>query len=163
MGKDRQTVNPTLKRVYSYGQMAFGAITGICVTVGSVYAFLSKYPTEPQVQKLIHAHSVDVVATGEPLPHNNRFKKVERQLKALREAQASDQEIVVALKSTSLETMKVLVRRIVADLEARPSRRMEKGAIAEDIFEHWIEKGNPPIEALRKAVRACSRATCRIP
>lgn len=157
MSNSRPTVNPLVKTLFAYGQMLFGAAAGVCIAVGAVWTFLSNYATDVEVDAKIKKHSAGLVETGETAPHEARFSKLERQTKKILATQTQDHELITALKSTSLDTMKILVRRIVADTEPKRSLRMQKSAIAEDIFEYWIEKGEKPIDALRKAVRACGR------
>lgn len=165
MANSRPTVSPTIKRAYTYLQMLAGALTIIGGSVAVVYAFLDDYAKDAEVTEAIRKHSMDIVETPKaPLPHNNRFSKIELELKAIRESQSKDQEIITLLKSTDVETMKILVRRIVADMEPDKRHRMNRGAMAEDVFEYWLKKEEPPIEALRKAVRACGRGgRCYVP
>lgn len=152
------------KRAYTFGQMVLGALSGLAIFAASVYAFLDSYSTDAEVAEALRLHSVDVVKGDNPLPHNNRFTAIELRLQSLQESQAKDQEIVVMLKSTNVETMKILVRRIVADSEPKRALRMQRAATAESIFEHWIDHGQKPIEALRRAVRACGRGrNCQLP
>lgn len=130
---------------------------GVCITVGAVWTFLNGYATDAEVDAKLRNHSADIILPGETHAHDARFSKLEAQTKKILEVQAQDQELILALKDTSLDTMKILVRRIVADTEPKRALRMQKSAIAEDIFEYWIDKGEKPIDALRKAVRACGR------
>lgn len=143
--------------------MGFGALVAMGTVIGAVYAFLGNYATDGEVKAQIRAHSVGLVDKDQPLPHNNRFTRIETELTAFRDTQAKDQEIITLLKVTDKETMKILVRRIVADLEIRKTHKMEKGHAAEEIFDYWLKKGEPPIEALRRAVRACRKRSCEVP
>jgi len=157
VGDSRPTVNPLIRKLFAYGQMLFGAAAGVCIAVGAVWTFLSHYATDIEVEAKIKKHSVDLVEKGEPLPHDARFSNLEAQVTKLLITQARDEELISALKATSTDTLKILVRRIVVDTEPKAALRMHKGAVAEDIFEYWVEKGEKPIDALRKAVRACGR------
>lgn len=143
------TVNPAAKKVYSYGKMIFGALAGLCVFVGSVYAFLDNYVTKEDLR----FNNIDRVSKGEPLPHDKRFIKLEDELKAMRESYSKDRELVLILKTTSEETLELLAGRIAADSEPRKTLRAMRASAARESFRYHIGKGETPIDALRMALR----------
>lgn len=151
--KDRPTVNPTTKRIYRYGQMLFGVITGMATIAAGVYAFLNSFAMDWELKESIHKNNLDIIDVGEKLPHDARFKKLENDIDKLQLAASILQKQTAKLETTSADSLEILAGYLAADSERNPKLRFSRGETARQNFRYFLSKGEPPMAAFRMAMR----------